>query len=312
MRYRNSLAYSRKVERLDLTGGNFAVRCDDDDTEIALPTEAVRPYEPPPLIYGNAVWICRTRSPAIVKVLEQVLYWLGASRGATGESEFLSLWLGLVSLHQSESVDYIAAVVTRCRVALMIQLLSRWIAEYLRNAYQLNWSALTPADVKRFRLDRALEQRLAPVASAAASRRGAFDRLGAASPFLFRRIQLLTALCEKETRDRILRRLEGELHVLLPWVRTVRHGVAHLGSASFTGMDLVNQHLREYLTLCYDQLAASALRSEIRSVAEAHSETTMNFDAIVDKVLREPCLSVLHVRQGLNHVTALPAKFWAL
>lgn len=119
-------------------------------------------------------------------------------------------------------------------------------------------------------------------------------------------------LCEKPARDRVLRRLEGELHVLLPWVRTLRHSIAHLGSASFTGLDLVNQHLREYVTLCYDQLAASALKGEIASVADVHSETSKHFDAIVDKVLMEPCLSVLHVRQGLNHTTALPAKFWAL
>lgn len=310
--YREALAYEKKTQRLDLTSDEFVVRCEDDDTEISVPADAVRSYEPPALINGNAVWLCKTQSSSVAKTLEQVLYWLGSSRRVTGESEFICLWLALVSLFQSERVDYIASVVARCRLALMIQLLARWIADYLSKSYQLSKGGLAPADASRLRLGSPLHERLALVIADAADKNGALHRLGTLSPFLLQRVQLLHALCDKNQRDWIVRRLELELHVLLPWAKTIRNGVAHLGSTSFTGLDLINHHLREYVTLCYDQLAASAIQNSLLSVADIHAETIRDFDAIVEKVLMEPCVSVLHVRQGLRHTTALPSKFWAM
>jgi hypothetical protein len=297
-RYRDSLAYSRKAERLGLIRAEFAVRCDDDNTELLIPADTLRDYEPGGLIHGNAIWRFRDRAPSVAASLEQVLYWLGVSRRSRGESEFISLWLALVSLFQSEDTNYITAVVARYKVAFLIQLHAQWIAEYLGKAHRLGWRGLTSGDVHRFGLFRPIEQRLVPIAKAAAANVGAFDRISATRPYLFQRVQALRALCVRPFRERVVSRIEAELRAVLPWARTVRHGVAHLGSASITGLDLINHHLRDHVT-------------QIGSVGDAHHEFRRDFDSLVDQVLVEPCLSLLHVGQGLDHTAALPAKYWA-
>ncbi len=309
-RYRESLAHSNRIERLALIRTEFAVRCEDDETELLVSADALRDYQPPTLIHGNTVWRVREHAPSVAAALERVLYWLAVSRRSRGEAEFVGLWLALVSLFQSEDTNHIAATIARCRVASLVQLHARWIAEYLGKAHRLGWQRLTVGDVRRFGLNRRLEHRLRPILEAAASDSGAFDRLGAARPYLFRRVQALRALCSKASRDRIVSGIESELRALLPWAKTVRHGVAHLGVTSITGLDLINHHLRDCVTQTYDCVAARALQGPISTVGEAHREFSRDFDVLVGHVLAEPCLSLLHVREGVAHTEALPLKYW--
>ncbi len=102
------------------------------------------------------------------------------------------------------------------------------------------------------------------------------------------------------------------MRLLLPWMRGVRHSVAHLGHASGTSLDLVNQYLREYVTIAFDQVTASSLKSRVDSVEAIHRGTVKDFNTLLEQTCNEACVSILHVRQGLFHAEAHRMKYWAI
>lgn len=310
--YRDSLAFRSANRRLQVTADDFHVRCEDDATELSVSSDSVRPYEPPPLINGNAMWVCDKTSPALGPLFRQVLSWLAASRNVRGEAEFITLWLALVSLFQTDNVDRMIPALARYRLCLLIQLLATWIADYLGKAYQLGWSALTVELVDRLHLRDKRENRLQPILQCATIDPGALKPLAEASPLLDQRLAQLASVCDPAMRRAVLRGEEEELRILLPWMRGVRHSVAHLGHASGTSLDLVNQYLREYVTIAFDQVTASALRSRIDSVEAIHHTTVRDFDNLMEQTRNEACVSVLHVRQGLSHTEAHRMKYWAI
>lgn len=310
--YRDSLAFSSALRRMQATGGDFYVRCEDDATELSVSGDSVRPYEPPPLIHGNAMWLCDKTSPAVGPLLRQVLSWLAASRNVRGEAEFITLWLALVSLFRTDDVDQIIPALARYRLCLLIQLLASWIADYLAKAYQLGWSALTSELVHRLKLRDRRENRLQHIVQLATVDRGALKPLADASPLLDQRFARLASVCDPAMRRAVLRGEEEELRILLPWMRGVRHSVAHLGHASGTSLDLVNQHLREYVTIAFDQVTASAVTYRVDSVEAIHRATVRDFNNLMEQTCAEACASVLHVRQGLFHEDAHRMKYWAI
>jgi len=310
--YRDSLAFGSANRRIQVTADDFYVRCEDDATELSVSPDSVRPYEPPPLITGNAMWICDKTSPSLGPLLRQVLSWLAASRNVRGEAEFITLWLALVSLFQTDNVDRMIPALARYRLCLLIQLLAVWIADYLGKAYQLGWSAFTDELVNRLRLRDKRENRLQPILQFATIDPVALKPLAKASPLLDQRFAQLVSVCDPAMRRAVLRSEEEELRILLPWMRGVRHSVAHLGHASGTSLDLVNQHLREYVTIAFDQVTASAIKSRSDSVEAIHRTTVRDFNTLMEQTRKEACVSVLHVRQGLFHTEPHRMKYWAI
>jgi hypothetical protein len=308
--YRNSLAFSKRVRQIRHVEDSIFVRCQDDKTELVVDPTSVRPYEPPPLLQGNSLWLCRSVSPRVVPALQQSLYWLSTSRDLHGEAEFLALWLALVALFETDDVDSIVLPLARYRLATYLQLLVNWIADYLGKARQMRWSGLTGPTSRKLCLDSKREQRLQPIAQATFNQDPCLTPLKH-RPLLRYRLEALAQISDATMRAHVLELFENELRVILPWVKSMRDSVAHLASTPLTMLDLTNQRLREDVTIAFDQVASSALVQKAKTLRALHAATVKGFDKIIEAVLAEPCLSPLHVRQGLTHESALPLKSWA-
>jgi hypothetical protein len=213
-----------------------------------------------------------------------------------------------VSIFETDNVEKIAPILARYRVALRAEKLVHWIAEYLTTAWNLGWSAIPRSVADRLKLGAKFTERLAPVISEVRSQSDYLEVIGRQSPLLAMRVSELADLLCPIRRCRTVQSSEKDLRTILPWVHSVRHSVAHLGVASTTSWESLNQHLGEDVSLVYDQVMASALRNTSISISEIHSATLKEFDPLMESVLTEPCISVLHVRQGMTHVFPAPAK----
>lgn len=307
-RHIRSLTYDPKLQRVRPIADVFKIKCQDDGKELLIEAAAVKPYEPPPLIYGNATWRCRDTSPKVVPPLEQTLSWLDASRNLQGEAEFITLWLAQVSLFGTDNVASIVPQLARYRTTILAQLLAEWIGDYLGKALKFNRPAVPYPLAEQLMLRGKPEERLAPIVRAVRDKPNAFQSVTSQSPLLERRISELAGLCYPQERNLMVEQTEATLRTLLPWVRSIRNGVAHLSAASTTSLDLANQHLIEDVTLVYDAVTASALGQRATSIEEIHTATVNDFDALMESLLTEPCLSPLHIREGRRHTKPLPRR----
>jgi len=298
-----NLIFSSRKKKIILLTDEFRILNRTDEDELHILADDVKPYEPPLLTQGSAAWKFKKTSPEIASVLEQTSRWLASSYKLNGESRFITLWLALVSLFNSDDLKFIVPKLARYRLLLYPQVLAYWIVDYLGKAFDLGWTALSSEIIDRLKLEGRIEERIAPLVQTVRMDFSLLDPLVTQSPLLKLRLSELVNLCSKSQRSMIVSTVEENLQTLLPWVQSIRHSVAHFGSSSTTSLELANQHLSEDISLVYDQVATSALRErpEPISINDIHIDTMKEFDTTMESVLEEPCVSILHVRQGLSH-----------
>jgi hypothetical protein len=305
-----SLSHSSALARVKGHFDQFKVKCHSDDSELVVSAGTLREYEPPPLIEGNAIWLCRQKTPAIAQRLEQARFWLLQAGVASGPAQFLDGWLALISLFESEDPVRIARLLARYRLLNKVHLLASWCADYLGKLAQIQPEALSKATIAALRLRRPLPERLMPLTQSAMAWDAHASAAAAAGPLIAARLREVNWLSSGERRLRLVEHSEREAQALLPWAKTLRHSVAHFGFASATSLDLANQWLLEDVANVFDQVAATALAGHHTAVATIHAEIDQAFENLLEATLQEPCLSVLHARQGVVHAEPAKRKSW--
>jgi len=308
--YQESLSYRRGIDRIAIDDREFLVRCEDDGTERVLGPVELRPYEPPPMQMGNMLDNCRVKSPRVFSALEKAIYWVANSRKGVGEAAFLSLWLALVSLFETDDVSEIAPLLACYRISTYPRVLASWVADYLGKCYKFRRALFTPTAIRALRLAQTPEHRLQPIV-ANILEPTVWAEPCAVLPLLGYRVAQLAAVCSEESRLALVRATEEDLQVVLPWVQSVRHTVSHFASSHSKSLDLAIQHLREDVTTVFDQVASSASHETIGSISDVHAALKREFSPMMSKILAEPCLSPLHVRMNRRHVTAVPADHFS-
>lgn len=294
-RYLQALRLIRGVSTVTINAAACSVLCSNTGEESLVDGDTVRPYEAPRLTMTNA--ITRLATQPTRASLERALYWFAESQRLSGDSEFLSLWLALCALFDSDRVTAMVRPMARYAAAWQTEAVANWIQDFLRLA--------TSVQNEDRRLSRSSSQRhiTAPSTTREAVRRAITEPrkmadLALHSPLLLLRIEKVRAMASHTTRDILIVTMTNDLQVLLPWFQSIRHAVAHLGSAALPAVELANRRLAEFVATTLDEMTAAAFAEGCRTVSEIHSNTHRDFAANTDALFSESCFCRTHVRLG--------------
>jgi hypothetical protein len=298
LQHTRSLRLTNEIRKIEMVGDEFKFRCDQDSEERTIASATVKPYEPPPLTMGNALWLMPDNNGDARSALERALFWLAESRCLRGEAEFMMLWLALCALFCTDDVRKMVRPLARYRMAWLAGALAHWITDLVSQAYGRYKATVPDALARRFRFTERRELRTSTIVQAALTNASILSTIAGDSPLLLLRIKKFAALNNPAARATFLEDDSAELAILLPWYKSVRHGVAHLGTAATSSLELANRHLLEDVTIVFDHMAAAIIGEKCTSVHDIHQTTMTDFDSIMAQTFAEQCVLVTHARSA--------------